>query len=98
MKGLRNQAKKRPGLEFCDFRLEKTRAKSLLLLKNQLLIRISEIFKQQSSNEKLIFDEKQTSRSTFAPQKTIKIKKAESRTRSVFFTENGAETRKLCFL
>ena len=98
MKGRRNQAKKRPGLVFCDFRLEKNRAKSLLLLKNRLLIRISEILKEQNSNEKLIFDEKRASRSTFAPQKSIKIKTAESRTRSVFLTENGAETRKGCFL
>ena len=75
-----------------------TRAKSLLLLKNRLLIRISEILKQQNSNEKLIFDEKRASRSTFAPHKSIKIKKAEIRTRSLLFTENGAETRKWCFL
>ena len=57
MKARRNQAKKRPGLEFCDFRLEKNLAKSLLLLENQLLIRISEILKEQKSNEKLIFEQ-----------------------------------------
>ena len=51
MKGRRNQAKKRPGLEFYNFRLEKkTRAKSLLLLKNQLLIRISEMFLFKKTN------------------------------------------------
>ena len=73
MKGRRNQAKKHPGLEFCDFRLEKTQAKNLLLLKNLLLIRIPEISKEQKSNEKLIFEEKLASRSTFAPQMNIKI-------------------------
>ena len=77
--------------------LKKTRAKSLLLLKNQLLIRISKILKEQNSNEKLIFDEKRASRSTFAPQKSIKIKKAENQTRSLLLTENRAETRKLRF-
>ena len=75
-----------------------TRAKSLLLLKKRLLIRISEILKEQNSNEKLIFDEKRASRSTFAPQKSIKIKKAKSRTRSPKLAENQAETRKWCFL
>ena len=75
-----------------------TRAKSLLLLKNRLLIWISEILKEQNSNEKLIFDEKRASRSTFAPQKSIKIKKAKNRTRSPKWTENKAETRKWCFL
>ena len=51
--------KTRPGLEFCDFRMKKkTRAKNLLLLKNQLLIRISKTLKEQNSNEKFIFDEK----------------------------------------
>ena len=78
MKGQRNQAKKRPGLEFCDFRLEKNQAKNTLLLKNLLLIRISEILKKQNSNEKLMFNEKRAYRSTFAPQKNIKIKKAGS--------------------
>ena len=77
---------------------KKTRAKSLCLLKNWLLIRIAEILKEQNSSEKLIFHEKRASRSTFAPHKNIKIKKAEIRTRSLLFTENGAETRKWCFL
>ena len=77
---------------------KKTRAKSVLLLKNQLLIWISEILKERNSNEKLIFDEKRASRSTFAPQKSIKIWKAESRARSLLLTENGAGTRKWCFL
>ena len=58
---------------FAIFSWSETRAKSLLLLKNLLLIRISEILKEQNSNEKLIFDEKRASRSTFAPQKNIKI-------------------------
>ena len=75
-----------------------TRAKSLLLLKNRLLIRTSEILKKQNSNGKLIFDEKGASRSTFAPQKSIKTKKAKSRTRSLKLAENQAETRKWCFL
>ena len=67
---------------FAIFGWSETRAKSLLLLENRLLIRISEILKKQNSNEKLLFDEKRASRSTFAPQKNIKIKKAKSRTRS----------------
>ena len=75
-----------------------TRAKSLLLLKNRLLIRVSEFLEQQNSNERLIFDEKLASRSTFAPQKSTKVKKAKSRTRSLKLAENQAETRKLCFL
>ena len=45
-----------------------------------------------------MFDEKLASRSTFAPQKSIKVKKAKSRTRSLKLTENQAETRKGCFL
>ena len=58
---------------FAIFGWSETRAKSLLLLKNRFLIRISEILREQKSNEKLIFDEKLASRSTFAPQKNIKI-------------------------
>ena len=83
---------------FAIFGWSETRAKSLLLPKNLLLIRISEILKKQNSNEKLLFDEKWASRSTFAPQKSIKIKKAKSRTRSLKLAENQAETRKWCFL
>ena len=83
---------------FAIFGWSETRAKSLLLLENRLLIRISEILKKQNSNEKLLFDEKRASRSTFAPQKSIKIKKAKSRTRSLKLAENQAETRKWCFL
>ena len=94
MKVWRNQTKNAQDSTFEIFGWKKTRAKSPLLLKNRLLIRISEILKQQNSNEKLIFDEKRASRSTFAPHKSIKIKKAEIRTRSLLFTENGAETRK----
>ena len=45
-----------------------------------------------------MFDEKRASRSTFAPQKSTKIKKAKSRTRSLKLAENQAETRKGCFL
>ena len=73
MKVWRNQTKNAQDSTFEIFGWKKTRAKSPLLLKNRLLIRISEILKQQNSNEKLIFDEKQASRSTFAPQKSIKI-------------------------
>ena len=83
---------------FAIFGWSETRAKSLLLLENRLLIRISEILKKQNSNEKLLFDEKRASRSTFAPHKSIKIKKAKSRTRSLKLAENQAETRKWCFL
>ena len=50
-----------------------------------------------SMNFKLLFDEKRASRSTFAPQKSIRIKKTKSRARSVKLKENQAETRKLCF-
>ena len=49
--------------------------KCLLLLENRLLIRTSDILEEQKSNEKLIFNEKLASRSTFAPQKSSKIKK-----------------------
>ena len=74
MKGRRNQAKKAQDSDSTIFGWKKkTRAKSQLLLKNQLLIRISQILKERNSNEKLIFDEKRASRSTFAPQKSIKI-------------------------
>ena len=83
---------------FAIFGWSETRAKSLLLLKNRLLIRISENLKEQKSNEKLLFDEKRASRSTFAPQKSIKVKKAKSRTRSLKLAENQADTRKWCFL
>ena len=83
---------------FAIFGWSETRAKSLLLLKNRLLIRISENLKEQKSNDKLLFDEKQASRSTFAPQKGIKIKKAKNRTRSLKLAENQAETRKWWFL
>ena len=83
---------------FAIFGWSETPAKSLLLLENRLLIRISEILKKQNSNEKLLFDEKLASRSTFAPQKSIKIKEAKSRTRSLKLAENQAETRKGCFL
>ena len=97
--GSTKSSKKTPRTRILRFSAgKKTRAKSLLLLKNLLLIRISEILKEQNSNEKLIFDEKRASRSTFAPQKSIKIKKAESRARNLFLTENGAETRKGRFL
>ena len=72
MKGQRNQAKSARDSNSAIFGWKKARAKSLLLLKNQL-VRISEILKEQNSNEKLIFDEKRASRSTFAPQKNIKI-------------------------
>ena len=93
MNDLRNQAKNALGSTFAIFGWSETQAKSLLLLKNRLLIRISEILKEQKSNEKLLFDEKRASRSTFAPQKSIKIKKAKSRTRSLKLAENQAETR-----
>ena len=73
MKVLRNQAKNAQDSTFAIFGWSETRAKSLLLLKNLLLIRISGILREQNSNEKLIFDEKLASRSTFAPQKGIKI-------------------------
>ena len=94
MKDLRNQAKNAQDSTFAIFGWSETRAKSLLLLKNRILIRISEFLKKQNSNERLIFDEKRASRSTFAPQKSTKIKKAKSRTRSLKLAENQAETRR----
>ena len=98
MKVLRNQGKKRPGLDFCDFRLERNSSVKPTFAKNRLLIRISEDLKEQKSDETLLFDEKRASRSTFAPQKSIKIKKPKNQTRSLKLPENQAETRKLCFL
>ena len=84
-------------MTFVMFGWNKSRAKSLLLLKNLLLILLSEILKERKSNEKLVSNEKQASRSTFAPRKSIKIKKAKSRARTLLLREKVAETRKCAF-
>ena len=89
MEDLRNQEKNVFRSTFAISDWSETRAKSLLLLKNLLLIRISEIIKERNSK-----GEKRASRSTFAPHKSIKIKKAKNRTRSLKLAENQAETRK----
>ena len=94
MQILRNQAKKRPGLDFCDFRLERNSSEKLTFAQKSASYSNFGVLKQQNSNEKLIFDEKRASRSTFAPQKSTNIKKAKSRTRSLKLAENQAETRK----
>ena len=95
MKGLRNQAKKHPGLEFCDFRL-KTRAKSLILLKNQLLIRISEILKKQNSNEKLIFEKNDLLARLSPLKKTLRTKMLKVK-REARFSSKMSLSFEFCF-
>ena len=74
-RGDRASNKNAQSTTFAMFCGNKSRTKGLLLLENLLLLRVSVILEEQKSNEKLIFNEKLASRSTFAPQKSIKIKK-----------------------
>ena len=94
MEDLRNQAKKRFSLDFCDFQLERNSSEKLTFAQKSASYSNFGNLKEQNSNEERFFDETRASRSTFAPQKSIKIKKAKSRTRSLKITENQAETRK----
>ena len=93
-KDLRIQAKKRPGLDFCYFRLERNSSEKLTFAQKSASRSNFGNSEGAKLNEKLLFDEKRAHRSTFAPQESIKIKKATSRTRSLKLAENQAETRK----
>ena len=97
MKNLRIQAKKRPGLDFCVFRLERNSSEKLTFAQKSASYSNFGVLKTAKFERLLIFDEKRASRSTFAPQKSIKIKKVKSRTRSLKSAENQAETRNDAF-
>ena len=75
MKDLRIQAKKRPGLDFCDFRLERNSNEKPTFAQKPASYANFVTSERAKLKRELLCDEKQPSRLTFARQKPSKSKR-----------------------
>ena len=75
MQILRNQAKKRPGLDFCDFRLERNSSEKLTFAQKSASHSNFKFLMEQKSNEKPTVAQKSASYSKFRNSEGTKLER-----------------------